>query len=376
MVLGIEWLDRHSEGKLAALNGSTGEVWIEPDETVLQQLRQLRQERASRQQRAFSAKSEPVVTADGVPIEIMANVSSKDDAVTAASNFAAGVGLLRTELLFGSQRSLPESEQLRLLTEVLAPSTGPVLVRTLDVGGDKPLPSLPCEPEGNPFLGVRGIRLTLRNLPFFRVHLRSILRAGMDRDLWIMFPMVSTVREITQARGLLSEVRKELVAENTPHAWPVKIGCMIEVPSAALTTEKFARDLDFFSIGTNDLTQYTMAAERGNAALSELQDAAHPAVLQLIDHVVRGAHPRGRHVSVCGEAAADPIASALFLGLGIRSLSVTSRMIPETKAWVRCLRISELAPMSAHALQCTDASEVRSFVIQSVAVGKMGSTTV
>jgi multiphosphoryl transfer protein len=376
MVLGIEWLDRNSEGKLAALNGSTGEVWIAPDETVLQQLRQLQQERASRQQRVFSSKAEPVVTADGVPIDIMANVSSKDDAVAAASNFAAGVGLLRTELLFGSQRSLPESEQLRLLTEVLAPSTGPVLVRTLDVGGDKPLPSLPCEPEGNPFLGVRGIRLTLRNLPFFRIHLRSILRAGVDHDLWIMFPMVSAVREITQARDLLSEAHKELVAENTPHAWPVKLGCMIEVPSAALTTEKFARDLDFFSIGTNDLTQYTMAAERGNAALSELQDAAHPAVLQLIDHVVRGARPRGRHVSVCGEAAADPITSALFLGLGIRSLSVTSRMIPETKAWVRSLRISEVAPASAHALQCVDANEVRSFVMQSVAIGKMGSATV
>jgi phosphocarrier protein FPr len=373
MVLGIEWINRSLEGKLTAIHGGTGEVWIEPDEALLQQLRGLQQEQASRQQRAISAKAEPVVTADGTLIEIMANVASKDDAAAAISNFAAGVGLLRTELLFASQRTLPEAEQVRVLAEVISASAGPVLVRTLDVGGDKPLPSLPCEPEGNPFLGVRGIRLTLRNLSFFRTHLRAILRAGFGHDLWIMFPMVSAVQETTQARGLLSEVHKELLAENTPHAWPVKLGCMIEVPSAALITEKFARDLDFFSIGTNDLTQYTMAAERGNAALSEFQDAAHPAVLQLIGHVVRGALTHGRHVAVCGEAAADPIASALFLGLGIRSLSVTPRLIPETKAWVRSLRLPELAETSTYALQCGDANEVRSYVMQSFAVGKMGS---
>jgi phosphoenolpyruvate-protein kinase (PTS system EI component) len=234
------------------------------------------------------------------------------------------------------------------------------VVRTLDVGGDKPWPGLPCEPEANPFLGVRGLRLTLRNPNFFHQHLRAILQSGTGRDLWIMFPMVSTEKEIAQARDFVADVHAELAKRGTPHAWPVKLGCMIEVPSAALLAEKFASAVDFFSIGTNDLTQYTLAAERGNAVLSNLQDALHPAVLRLIDQVVCAANTLSRHVSICGEAAADPLSAAVFLGLGVRSLSVAPTLVAQTKAWVRNLDVSELIAIAKHSLQCSEADEVRS----------------
>jgi phosphocarrier protein FPr len=367
LVIGVDWTGPEVKGVQAAIDGSSGEVWIHPAEPVLERLHNLQQQQTERREFAQLNKARPVVTLDGATIEVMANVSSREDADNAAANLADGIGLLRTELLFSSLRTLSEEEQVRLLRQGMGAVPGPVLVRTLDVGGDKPLPSLPCEREDNPFLGVRGIRLLLRNVSFFETHLRAILRAGEVADLWLMFPMVSSVAEVYQARDLLAGVHQALVEEGIPHAWPVKLGCMIEVPSAALTTSKFASALDFLSIGTNDLTQYTMAAERGNAALAEFQDALHPAVLQLIASVVRGAGSLGRHVSVCGEAASDPVASAVFLGLGIRSLSVSPRLVPEIKAWIRTLRIAELASISAQALECIDATEVRSLVVQSLA---------
>jgi phosphoenolpyruvate-protein phosphotransferase/dihydroxyacetone kinase phosphotransfer subunit len=359
MVIGADYTATKFRSEIGAIDGSSGEVWIQPGEHVLERLRGLQQHQADRQQLAEANKGRPVVTLDGTAIEVMANVSSRNDAEEAVSNLAHGIGLLRTELLFTSLRTLSEAEQVRLLREALGTAEGPVLVRTVDVGGDKPLPSLPCAREDNPFLGVRGLRLTLRNLTFFESHLRAILRAGEHSDLWIMFPMVSSVSEILQAREVLERIHRTLLEEALPHAWPVKLGCMIEVPSAALTATKLAPVLDFFSIGTNDLTQYTMAAERGNAALADFQDALHPAVLQLVATVVRGAGSFGRHVSVCGEAASDPLACAVFLGLGIRSLSVAPRRIPEIKAWIRSLRVADLEVLSEQALECSNALEVR-----------------
>jgi len=360
MVTGVDWITPSDTAKLAAIDGSSGEVWIDPPQDVLQHLRKGQQQRAEFEQQAMRSTAEPAITRDGVPIDLMANVSSVADAELAARYCADGIGLLRTELLFSSMAAVSEADQICAIRQALGTVAGPLLVRTLDVGGDKPLPTLKCEPEANPFLGVRGLRLTLRNASFFRQHLSAILQAGQGRDLWIMFPMVSTVREIEQTRNLVLEVHAELAGRETSHAWPVKLGCMIEVPSAALLAERLARELHFFSIGTNDLTQYTLAAERGNASLSHLQDALHPAVLQLVDRVVHGARTMSRHVSICGEAAADPAAAAIFLGLGVRCLSVAPTLVPQTKAWVRGLRLSEVIPISRQALQCSDAGEVRS----------------
>ena len=242
------------------------------------------------------------------------------------------------------------------------PIAGPIIVRTLDVGADKPLAFLRQAEEHNPYLGVRGIRLSLLSPELFLPHLRAILRSGVGHEIWLMFPMIALVQEARQALQLLDEAHRQLQAGNIPHAWPIKRGVMIEVPSAALLAEQLAEDLDFFSIGTNDLTQYTMAAERGNANVAELQDALHPAVLRLMKSVVEGAESRRRHVSVCGDAASDPLAAAIFAGLGIRSLSVRPNQSAEIKALFRGLEIARLQDVAAQALHRHDAREVRSLV--------------
>ena len=368
MVIGVDWIDANNDGKPAAIDGITGEVWIDPANDVVLELGKRQQQQTHLQQQALAAVGEPTITRDGVLVEVMANVSSATDAEVAARNCATGIGLLRTELLLSSLRVASEEEQVSAIQQALGAMPGPLVVRTLDIGGDKPWSALPCEPEANPFLGVRGLRLTLRNPSFFRQHLRAILRSGAGRNLWIMFPMVSTEKEIVQARDLVADVHAELAERGIPHAWPVKLGCMIEVPSAALLADAFTGVVDFFSIGTNDLTQYTLAAERGNASLSDLQDALHPAVLRLIDQVVQAADVMSRHASICGEAAADPLSAAVFLGLGVRSLSVAPTLVPQTKAWIRNLAVAELTPMAKQALQCSDAAEVRNLFSRLLAV--------
>ena len=216
-------------------------------------------------------------------------------------------------------RGATEEDQVQALREICEPISGPIIVRTLDVGADKPLPFLPQPEEHNPYLGVRGIRLSLHSPEVFLPHLRAILRSGVGHDIWLMFPMIATQQEIREA-FVCSTKHISNCSKGTAHIWPIKRGIMIEVPSAALLAEQLAEDIDFFSIGTNDLTQYTMAAERGNANVADLQDALHPAVLRLMKSVVEGADA-DRHVSVCGDAASDPLAAA-FAGLGIRSFSV------------------------------------------------------
>ncbi len=298
---------------------------------------------------------------DGTRIEIFANVGSAADAATAAENGADGVGLLRTEFLFLSRATAPSEEgQTHALREICALIPGPVIVRTLDVGADKPLAFLPREKEDNPYLGVRGVRLSLRSPELFLPHLRAILRSGAEHEIWLMFPMVSTLREVRDSLQLLDLAHEELERRRQPHAWPVKRGVMIEVPAAALMSEQLAEEIDFFSIGTNDLTQYVMAADRGNASVADLQDALYPAVLRLLKSVVEGAKTRKRHVSICGDAASDPLAAAIFAGLGIASLSVRPNRVAEIKALFRQSRLADLKALAEEALRCNDVAQVRS----------------
>jgi phosphoenolpyruvate-protein kinase (PTS system EI component) len=228
------------------------------------------------------------------------------------------------------------------------------------VGADKPLAFLPSAVERNPFLGVRGIRLSLQHPEFFLAHLRAILAAAVGRDVWLMLPMISVVDEIRRARQLVQRAHEQLESQGYAHLWPVKLGVMIEVPSAALMSEQLAEEAEFFSIGTNDLTQYVMATERGNGALGNLQDALQPAVLRLIKKVANSASITDRHVAICGDAASDPAAAAIFAGLGIHSLSVRPRQAAEIKALFRRLKSSDLTHLAHDALQCVDAEHVRS----------------
>ncbi len=360
-VLGVDWLEESQiVGRRLALDGSTGQVWIDPDQETLAELRGRQQRERERRDAAVRAKFQPAVTIDGVNVQVLANVATPEDSAAAAQNRADGIGLLRTEFIFLGRTDAPsEIQQVQALRKVIAPISGPTVIRTLDIGGDKPLVILPTEKENNPFLGVRGIRLTLLYPDFFVTHLKAILQAGLDRDLWLMFPMVSIVDEVVRARELVDRAHRELNATGTAHAWPVKLGCMIEVPAAALIASQIAREVDFFSIGTNDLTQYTLAAERGSSALSSLQDALHPSVLQLIKCVVDGAKRYDRHVCVCGDAASDPVAAAAFVGLGVHCLSVRSRSVPEIKACIRSIRSDDLARITQSLLTCSDAADVR-----------------
>lgn len=363
MVVGAADIGKAALGKTIAMDGATGEVWIDPDAQTIARLEKSKQIELQLRRQAEIARSQPSITLDGTRIEVLANAGNVEDAIVAAANSADGIGLLRTEFLFVSRSEAPsEDQQVQALQEIYAPNAGPIIVRTLDVGADKPLAFLPQPEEHNPYLGARGIRLSLHSPELFLTHLRAILRSGVGHEIWLMFPMISLVQEARQALRLLEQAHQQLQTQGIPQAWPIKRGIMIEVPSAALISEQFADDLDFFSIGTNDLTQYTMAAERGNAAVADLQDALHPAVLRLVKSVVEGASKRNRHVSVCGDAASEPLAAAIFAGLGVRSLSVRPNQVAEIKALFRELQFAELQETARRALQCQEASAVRNLI--------------
>jgi len=363
MVVGAAGIGSSDVGKTVAMDGSTGEFCIEPDGATRARLENLSQAQTDRKTQAKQTRAEPSITLDGVRIEILANVGNARDSRVAAENGAEGVGLLRSEFLFVARKLAPtEDEQVQALREIYEPVKGPIVVRTLDVGADKPLAFLPQSAEHNPYLGVRGIRLSLHSPDLFLAHLRAILRSGVGHEIWLMFPMIALLQEVRDALRILNEAHKQLLADGTPHAWPIKRGVMIEVPSAALLAEQLAEELDFFSIGTNDLTQYTMAAERGNANVANLQDALHPAVLQLMKSVVEGARPKQRHVSICGDAASDPSAAAIFAGLGIHSLSVRPKQSAEIKVLFRKLHYAHLVELGTQALHLHDAVEVRALV--------------
>jgi phosphocarrier protein FPr len=363
MVVGATGIGEFDAGKTVAINGSTGDFWIDPDAQTIAALKQLRAGQRHRREQAELARTQPSVTLDGVRIEVLANAAGANESTVAAENGAEGIGLLRAEFLFVSRKQAPtEDEQVSALLDTYAPISGPLIVRSLDVGADKPLPFLAQPEEHNPYLGIRGIRLSLHAPELFLTHLRAILRSGVGRDIWLMFPMVSVPEEAHRALQYLERAHEQLQSAGTAHAWPIKRGVMIEVPSAALLAAQLAEDLDFFSIGTNDLTQYTMAAERGNASVATLQDALHPAVLRLMKLVVEGGEARGRHVSVCGDAASDPASAAIFVGLGIRSLSVRPRQAAEIKALFRNLEMAQLQNLGTQALQSRNATEVRRLI--------------
>jgi phosphocarrier protein FPr len=298
------------------------------------------------------------LTRDGKRLEVVANIGGLKDAQQALSMGAEGVGLLRTEFLFLDRTDAPsESEQFEVYRDIAQAMQGQaVIVRTLDIGGDKPLPYVEVPHEENPFLGERGIRLCLARPELFRGQLRAILRASAFGPLRIMFPMVADLSEWCEARALVDEIRAEL---NLPAP---EMGIMIEIPSAALMADAFAPEVDFFSIGTNDLTQYTLAMDRMHPTLAGKADGLHPAVLRLIDATVLAAHLQGKWVGVCGELGADPQAVPILVGLGVDELSVSVPAIPTVKTQIRSLDYAEAQSLAKRALRCATALEVRRLV--------------
>jgi phosphotransferase system enzyme I (PtsI) len=310
---------------------------------------------------------------------VVANIGNVVGAQGAVEAGAEGVGLLRTEFLYLERARLPdEEEQVRAYRAIVkAFGEQPVILRTLDIGGDKELPYLDLPQEMNPFLGVRAIRLSLGRPELFKPQLRAALRAGAEGNLKVMFPMVATVREVREARAMLEECRAELRAEGQAVGEEVEVGIMVEIPAAAVMADRLAGEVDFFSIGTNDLSQYTMAADRTNAELAGMASGFQPAVLRLVGRVIEAAHAKGKWVGLCGELAGEPLAIPILLGLGLDEFSMNPPAIPLAKQIIRALTVEEAREVAEAALEMDSAEGVRALVrerVPSVDVGVLGST--
>lgn len=355
-----------AEGQVIALDGGSGRLWLKPDAEQLVDLEQRRAAWQTEQQQAKAASQQPAITQDGQTIEIAANIGGSHDAAVALEFGAEGVGLFRTEFLFMDRDSVPTEEEQLLAYRQVAETMGqhPLIIRTLDVGGDKPLPYLDLGDEDNPFLGWRGIRFCLDHPEIFKPQLRAILRASAGHNLKLMFPMVSTVSEVRAAKTFLTEVQAELRAGNIPFDEQMGIGIMIEVPSAVAVADLLAAEVDFFSIGSNDLTQYVMAADRGNRQVANLVNALQPAVLRLIHQAVQAAHAAGIWVGLCGELGGNPLAAPILLGLGLDELSMSAPNIPTVKAAIRSLTMERAQQMAADILALDSAEAVVSYLEQ------------
>ena len=337
------------------LDGSAGKLYIQPNAEDVESAKRFQVDLGNRRNEEYATRYEPAVFTDGHRIEVVGNIGKAAEAATAVEAGAEGIGLMRTEFLFLDRDTPPsEDEQYEAYSEMTRALNGlPLILRTLDIGGDKIASYISLAKEENPFLGVRGIRLCLRQPGIFLPQLRAIYRASTTGPIKIMFPMISTLEELHEAKQVAEQVRQEL---GVP---PVEIGIMVEVPSTVLMAAEFAEHVDFFSVGTNDLTQYTLAMDRMHAALAKNVDGLHPAILRMIDMTVRAAKGAGKWVGVCGGVAGDPLGAAILSGLGVTELSMSLPSIAAVKSSLRKIKRADAEKLARRALACSTASEVR-----------------
>ena len=350
-----------ANGTPVIIDANNGRLRLNPSADELRALAEFEEKRARRKKEEHEKRNEPARTRDGHELEIVANIKGPAEAKRAVEMGGEGSGLLRTEFLFMNRNEAPSEEEQYEAYRAIAEAFGPkrtFVIRTLDVGGDKPLPYLPIPKEENPFLGERGIRVSLRHEESFRAQLRAILRVGAIANVHVMYPMVAALHELKRANEILEEERVKLGAKKIP------AGVMVEVPSVALLASHFAAEADFFSIGSNDLTQYTLAIDRGHPKLAAEVDGLDPSILHLIDLAVRAAKEKGRWVGVCGGIAGDPQAVPLLVGLGVKELSVSVPAIPAVKAQIRALSLNDCKTLAQRALKLGSAAEVRALVPQ------------
>ena len=342
-------------GITVVLDGSAGQLWVEPSEKDLESARAFQQDLHARREYENKERYQPAILTDGHRVEVVANIGKVAEAAASVETGAEGIGLLRTEFFFLDRDTPPtEDEQYEAYAAMVKALHGlPLIIRTLDIGGDKELPYLALQKEENPFLGVRGIRLCLRKPELFHPQLRAIYRASQHGPVKIMFPMIATVEDWHAARDMAEKVRAEIGAA------PVEMGIMVEVPSAVMMAAEFAKEVDFFSIGTNDLTQYTLAMDRLHPALAKFVDGLHPAVLRMIDLTVKAAKKEGKWVGVCGGVAGDPLGAAILTGLGVAELSMALPSVAAVKARLRLLSLPAAEALARKALKCASAGQVR-----------------
>ena len=356
------------DGVTLALDGSRGTVIVEPDGDTAFVYAQAQSVAAEARSTAWAAAQRLTRTHDGVRVEVVANLGAAADATLALEAGAEGVGLLRTEFLFQERLTPPSEEEQLAIYQNVAQVMGdrPVIIRTLDIGGDKPAPYLALPQEPNPFLGWRAIRISLAMPEFFKAQLRALMRAGVSGNIQVMFPMICTVDEILRAQALMASAASELAAAGTPFNADLPVGIMIETPAAVEIADHLAPLVDFFSIGTNDLTQYTFAADRTNQRVAGLVDPLHPAMLRQIDSVLRAAHLHGRWVGLCGELGADSDAIPILLGLGLDEFSMAPASIPAAKQTILRQSMPVARRLAQKALQLIDAESVRRLVRESM----------
>jgi phosphocarrier protein FPr len=346
---------KQSDGARVILDGACGNLYIEPDDADVRAAEKIQGLQADQRDNGHRTRFEPAITIDGHRMEVAANIANAAEAEQAVNGGAEGVGLLRSEFLFLNRSTPPtEEEQYQVYIQMVKALGGlPLTIRTLDIGGDKNVSYLHLPPEDASFMGLRGIRLCLAKPALFQPQLRAIYRAARHGPMKIMFPMISTLEDLDEAKNMADQARREIGAPEVP------FGIMIEVPSAVMMAGELAREVDFFSIGTNDLTQYTLAMDRQHPVLARQADALHPAVLRMIDHVVKAAESADIQVSVCGGMAADPQGAVILTGLGVSELSVSIPSIAAVKAQLRKLVLSGAQSLARKALACRNAAAVR-----------------
>ncbi|WP_156288405.1 phosphoenolpyruvate--protein phosphotransferase [Oceanobacillus salinisoli] len=352
------------QNEMVIIDGLEGKVIINPTDEEVATYRKKQESFAKQQEEWAKLKDEPTFSKDGEQVELVANIGTPDDVDGVLNNGGEGVGLYRTEFLYMGKSELPsEDEQFEAYKTVLERMEGkPVVVRTLDVGGDKELNYLDLPKELNPFLGFRAIRFCLENEDVFRPQLRALLRASAYGNLKIMFPMIATLEEFHQAKAILLDEKESLLADGVKVSDDIEVGIMVEIPSTAVIANQFAKEVDFFSIGTNDLIQYTMAADRMNEQVSYLYQPYHPAILNLVNNVIEAAHKEGKWAGMCGEMAGDPIAIPILLGLGLDEFSMSATSILPARTQIRELSQKTIASHKDKLLSMGTAEEVVEFI--------------
>lgn len=361
-IVGIKHIfENIKENDYIALNGTTGEIYLNPTETEKEELKQRKERQKQEKQELEKYKKQKAITKDGHQVELLANIGREQDIPIILENTAEGVGLLRSEFLYMDAKDFPtEEEQFKVykkIAESLENKT--VVIRTLDIGGDKDLKYMKLPKEENPFLGYRAIRVCLDNIDLFKVQLRAILRASAYGEISIMLPMISSIEELRKSKEIIEEVKKDLKAKSIKYNENIKIGIMIEIPSSAIMAEEFAKECDFFSIGTNDLIQYTIAVERGNEKVANLYTHFNPAVIRLIKSAIDGAHKNGILCGMCGEAAGDIKFIPLLIGLGLDEFSMNANKILKARKLITSLDYSKCQILAEEILKLVSTQEVK-----------------
>ena len=354
-------MQKIKENDFIAMNGTTGEIFINPSREKIMKLEEVKEKWKQEEKKLETYKNQSSTTKDGRHVELLANIGGVQDIQIVMSNTAEGVGLFRSEFLYMNSEDFPtEKEQFEAYKEVAEKLHNQrIVIRTLDIGGDKDLKYMKLPKEGNPFLGYRAIRIFLDNKALFKVQLRAILKASAYGNLAIMLPMISSIEELREAKKVIQEVKEELRVKKIAFNENIEIGIMIEIPSAAIMAEEFAKECDFFSIGTNDLIQYTVAVERGNEKVANLYTHFHPAVIRLIKSAIDGAHKNHILCGMCGEAAGDPSFIPLLIGLGLDEFSMNANKILQARKLIRELDFKDCQKLAEEVLKLSSSEEIK-----------------